>query len=143
MSRFRKLSHTIWHCQYHILWVPRYRYRILDGPIKDAAYEGIHAICGYADCDIIEMNVKKDHVHLIVMLPPKLSVSDFIGRVKGQKAIRLFKQLGYLRKKPYWGNHLWSKRYCVDTVGLDAETIRKYVKYQQEKDRYVDQHSHT
>ena len=91
MSRFCKLSYTIWHCQYHILWVPKYRYRILDGPIKDAAYEGIHAICGYAGCEIIEMNVQKDHVHLIVLVPCKLSISDFMGRVIGQTAIKLFK----------------------------------------------------
>jgi putative transposase len=96
VSRFRKLSHTIWHCQYHILWVPKYRYRVLDGPIKDAAYEGIHAISGYAGCEVIEMNVQKDHVHLIAMVPPKLSISDFMGRVKGQTAIKLFKQFRYL-----------------------------------------------
>ncbi len=83
--------------------------------------------------------MQKDHVHLIVLVPPKLSISDFMGRVKGQTAIKLFKQFRYLRKKPYWGNHFWSKGYCVDTVGLDAEMIKKYVKYQEEKDRYIEQ----
>ena len=85
------------------------------------------------------MNVQKDHIHLIVMVPPKVAISDLMGRVKGQTAIKLFKQFGYLRKKPYWGNSLWSKGYCVDNVGLDAEMIRKYVRYQEEKERYVDQ----
>ena len=59
MSRFRKLSHGIWHCQYHIVWVHQYRYRVLDGPIRDAAYKGIHAICGYSGSEVIEMNVEK------------------------------------------------------------------------------------
>ena len=83
MSRFRKLSHTLWHCQYHIVWVPKYRYKIFDGPIKDAAYNGIHAICGYAGCEVVEMNVQNDHVHLVVMVPPKLAISDLMGRLKG------------------------------------------------------------
>lgn len=92
MSRFRKLSHTIWHCQYHIVWVPKYRYRVLVEPLREAAYEGIHSICGYSGCEVIEMNVQNDHVHLIAMVPPKVSISDLMGRVKGQTAINLFKQ---------------------------------------------------
>ena len=139
MSRFRKLSHTIWHCQYHIVWVPKYRYRVLRGPIGVAVYESIQAICGYAGAEVVEMNVQEDHVHLIVMVPPKVSISDLMGRVKGQTSIKIFKQFRHLRKKPYWGNHFWSKGYCVDTVGLDAEMIRRYVKFQEKKDRYEEQ----
>ena len=139
MSRFRKLAHTLWHCQYHIVWVPKYRYRVLEGPVRGATYKGVHAICGYADSEVVEMNVQKDHIHLVVMVPPKNAISDLMGRLKGQTAIKTFKQFPHLRQKPYWGNQLWSKGYCVDTVGLDEEMIRKYVKYQEEKDRYIDQ----
>ena len=139
MSRFRKRSHTIWHCQYHIVWVPKYRYRVLRGPIGVAVDESIQAICGYAGAEVVEMNVQEDHVHLIVMVPPKVSISDLMGRVKGQTSIKIFKQFRHLRKKPYWGNHFWSKGYCVDTVGLDAEMIRRYVKFQEKKDRYEEQ----
>src|SRR3989304_1672269 len=77
-SRFRKLSHTIWHCQYHIVWVPKYRYRVLHGAVKEAAENGIMAICGYAGCEVVELNVQPDHVHLVVMIPPKLSISDLL-----------------------------------------------------------------
>jgi putative transposase len=87
----------------------------------------------------MEMNVRDDHVHLIVMVPPKLSISDVMGRVKGQTAIKTFKQFRNLRKKPYWGNQFWSPGYCVDTVGLDSEMIRKYVKYQEAKERQIEQ----
>ena len=139
MSRFRKLSHSIWHCQYHIVWVPKYRYRILTGAVGDATAEGIQAICGYAGCEIVEMNVQPDHVHLVIMVPPKLSISDLMGRVKGQTAIKVFKQFRYLRKKPYWGNHFWSKGYCVDTVGLDEEMVRKYVRYQEKNEKQYEQ----
>jgi putative transposase len=100
VSRFRKLSHTIWHCQYHITWVPNYRFRILTGPVGQSAAEGIQAICGYAGCEVVELNVQKDHVHLIVMVPPKVSISNLMGRVKGQTSMKLFKQFRYLRKKP-------------------------------------------
>ena len=139
MSRFRKLSHTIWHCQYHIVWVPKYRHRILDGAIGEATETGIQAISRYAGCEVVELNVQRDHVHLITMVPPKVAISALMGRVKGQTAIKLFKQFRHLRQKPYWGNHLWAKGYCVDTVGLDAEMIRKYVQHQEEKERQIEQ----
>ncbi len=83
VSRFRKLSHTIWHCQYHIIWVPKYRYRVLVGSIQEAAYTGIQAICGYVGCEVVELNVQRDHVHLILMIPPKVAISHLMGRVKG------------------------------------------------------------
>ena len=139
MSRFRRLSHTIWHCQYHIIWVPKYRFRVLDGPVGEAVHNGIQAICGFAGCDVIELNVQRDHVHLLVMVPPKVSISDLMGRVKGQTAMKVFRQFGYLRKKPYWGNHFWSKGYCVDTIGLDAEMIRKYVRHQENREKQQEQ----
>jgi putative transposase len=133
VSRFRRLSHTIWHCQYHIVWVPKYRYRILVGEVARSVHSGIQAICGFAGCEVVELNVQKDHVDLLVMVPPKVSISELIGRVKGQTAMKVFRQYRQLRKKPYWGNHFWSKGYCVDTVGLDAEMISRYVRYQENK----------
>ena len=139
MSRFRKLSHSIWHCQYHIVWVPKYRYRILTGAVTEACETGIHAISGFAGCEVIELNVQPDHVHLEIMVPPKVSISQFLGRLKGQISMKLFNQFRYLKKKPYWGNHFWAKGYCVDTVGLDADMIRKYVRYQEKQERQVEQ----
>ena len=138
-SRFRKLSHTIWHCQYHIVWVPKYRYRILQGSVKEAAESGIRAICGYAGCEVVELNIQPDHVHLVVQIPPKLSISDLLGRLKGQTSMKLFQQFRHLKKKTYWGNHFWAKGYCVDSVGLDADMIRKYVRYQEKKEQQLEQ----
>ena len=139
VSRFRKLSHTIWHCQYHVVWVPKYRFRILTGAVKVAVESGIQAICGFAGCEMVEPNVQPDHVHMVLMIPPKVSVSDLVGRLKGQTSIRLFHQFQHLKKKPYWGNHFWTKGYCVDTVGLDADMKRKYVRYQEKKERELEQ----
>ena len=135
MSRFKKLTHTIWHCQYHLVWVPKYRHRILLGEIANEVAECIKAFSEQKGVEILEMNIQPDHIHLITMIPPKISVSDYCGIVKGRTAIRIFNKFKDLKKKPYWGNHFWTEGYCVDTVGLDAEMIRKYVKYQEKEER--------
>ena len=122
MSRFRRASHVIWHCQYHLVWVPKYRYRVLEGMVGREVHNCIQVFCGRLGCEVVELNVQPDHVHLISMVPPKVSISDLTGTVKGRTAIRVFKQFPYLKRKPYWGNHFWAKVYCVDTVGLDAES---------------------
>ena len=139
MSRFLRLSHAIWHCQYHLVWVPKYRYRILKGEVKHEVETCIRVFSGQKGCEVVELNIQEDHVHLIGMLPPKVSISDYMGMVKGRTAIRVFKQFPYLRERPYWGNHFWAPGYCVDTIGLDAEMIRKYVQYQEKRERREEQ----
>jgi len=134
MSRFRKLSHTIWHCQYHIVWVPKYRFRMLSGKVGEEVERCIQAFCEQQAAEVVELNIQVDHVHLLVLVPPKVSISEFVGTIKGRTAIRVFNKFRHLKHKPYWGNHFWARGYCVDTVGLDAEKIQKYVKYQQEKE---------
>ena len=135
MSRFHKLSQTLWCCQYHIVWVPKYRFRILEGQISRDVSEFIHAFSEQQGCEIVELNVQIGHVHLLVMVPPKLSISEYVGKIKGRSAIRILNKHRKLRQKPYWGNHFWAKGYCVDTVGLDADKIRKYVKYQEAQEK--------
>ena len=83
MSRFRKLSQTIWHCQYHILWTPKYRYRILTGELGQDVDSCIRAFSERSGCEVVELNVQIDHVHLIAMVPPKISISDYLGIYKG------------------------------------------------------------
>jgi putative transposase len=107
--------------------------------LKDAVEAGIQAICGFAGCEVVELNVRLDHVHIVVMVPPKLSVSELLGRVKGQTSMKMFQHFEKLKKKPYWGNHFWAKGYCVDTLGMDADMIRKYVRYQEHKERQMEQ----
>jgi putative transposase len=130
MSRFRKLAQTLWHCQYHIVWAPKYRYKVLQGEIAREAEYCVRGFSEQLSCEINEFNIQKDHVHLLVMVPPKISISDYLGIIKGRTAIRVLNKYRHLRQKPYWGNQFWSRGYCVDTVGLDAEMIAKYVKYQ-------------
>ena len=139
MSRFRKLTHAIWHCQYHIVWVPKYRYRVLTGSVAYEVEQCARSFSSRKSCEVLELSVQVDHVHVVCMIPPKLSISDYVGIVKGRTAIRVLKKFPDLKKRPYWGNHFWAKGYCVDTVGLDAEKIRRYVKYQEAKERQQEQ----
>lgn len=101
----------------------------------------IRAFSQQKDIEIVEMNIQPDHVHLLAMIPPKVSVSDYCGMVKGRSAIRVFNKFKELKQRPYWGNHFWTEGYCVDTVGLDSEMIRKYVKYQEAQERRMEQKS--
>ena len=135
MSRFRKLSQTIWHCQYHIVWTPKYRFRILRGEIAQEVEGCIRAFSEQQGCEVMELRVQLDHVHLLALISPKVSVSGYVGTVKGRTAIRIFNRFRQLKEKPYWGNHFWARGYCVDTVGLDTEMIRKYIRYQEAKEK--------
>ena len=105
----------------------------------EEVWHSLQGFCGPAGGEVLELNVEPDHVHLIAMVPPKVSISDLMGALKGRSAIRVFKQFPHLKQRPYWGNHFWARGYCVDTVGVDAEMIRKYVKYQEKKERRVEQ----
>jgi putative transposase len=133
MSRFKKLSHVIWHCQFHIVWVPKYRYRVLNGKIGDEVRKNIIIQSERLNCEIVELSVQNDHVHLLIKVPPKIAISKLMGVLKGKTAIRVFNKFPELKERPYWGNHFWAEGYCVDTVGLDSEMIKKYVKYQEDK----------
>ena len=90
-----------------------------------AVYGSVMIFCEQQSCEVVELNVQEDHVHLLFKIPPKVSVSKLVGVLKGRSAIRLFNNYPHLRKQPFWGNHFWSKGYCVDTVGVDAEMVRK------------------
>jgi putative transposase len=135
MARFRRQSHAIWQCKYHVVWCPKYRYRVLKGEVKTQMEEVLRSLCEWKGVGIVEMNVQEDHVHMILEVPPKRSVSEVMGILKGKSAIKMFKSFAGLKKKPYWGNHFWSRGYCVSTIGLDEEKVRKYVKYQEDHEK--------
>ena len=103
MSRFARASHVIWHCQYHVVWVPKYRYRILQGPVGREVYKCVMIFSQQLGCEVVELNVQADHVHLLVKVPPKLSVSGLMGILKGRTVIGLFSVFPFLKKRPYWG----------------------------------------
>ena len=135
MGKYKKQSHVVYKCEYHIVWVPKYRFRILTGVIKELVEEDLRMLCEWKSCEVLELNVQIDHIHLLVSIPPRVSVSDLMDTLKRKLAIKLFKSYPELKKKPYWGNHFWARGYFVSTVGLNEDLIRRYVKYQEEKEK--------
>ena len=135
MSKYKKLSHVIYYHVFHIVWTPKYRYKVLKGPLKVFLETQIRTLCEWKKLEILELNIQPDHVHIVLSIPPKISISKVMGILKGKTAIKIFKSFKGLKQKPYWGNHFWSRGYCSSTVGLDEKKIRKYVKYQEQQER--------
>ena len=118
MGNYRKLSHTVYKCEYHIVWTPKYRYKVLKGEIASQIVRDIHALSGMKDVLIEELNVQADHVHLQCSIPPRLSVSSYMGFLKGKLAIKIFRSYPKLKQRPYWGNHFWSRGYFISTIAV-------------------------
>jgi putative transposase len=138
-KRFRRLSHTIYECKYHLIFCPKYRYQILKDEVRDYTRREIENLIRYKEgLEIIELNVQTDHVHLVLWIPPKYAVSEVMGYLKGKLAIRLLQRYERLADK-YRGRHLWSRGYCVSTIGLNEERICKYVKWQERKQKEIEQ----
>jgi putative transposase len=132
--RYKRLSHSVWLCTYHIVFCPKYRYGILEGKAEVFVRNEFYKLCGQKDqVTIEELNLQTDHVHMILSIPPKYAVSDIVGFLKGKTAIRLFQNQKELTRR-YWGRHIWARGYCVSTIGLNETQIRKYVKWQQERE---------
>jgi putative transposase len=125
MSKYKKLSHVTYYHVYHIVLTPKYRYRILEGHVKELLFEMLNSLCQWKRIEILEMNIQPDHVHMVLSIEPKMSVSVAMGILKGKTAIKIFKSFPGLKKKPYWGNHFWPRGYCSSTVGLDEDKIKK------------------
>ena len=133
--RFEKLSHSLYECKYHIVFSPKYRMRVLREEIAEYTRQQIYQLCRQKDrVKVLELTIQPDHVHLVLSIPPKYAVSNLMGYLKGKLALRLFSQFEYLGKR-YWGRHLWTRGYCVSTIGLDEEKIRKYVQWQEKREK--------
>jgi len=128
-------NHVVWECDYHIVFCPKYRFRILSGIVNDLVESDIRLLCEWKGCDIEELSVQPDHIHMVVSIPPKVYVSELMGVVKVKLAIKLFKSYPQLKKKLNWGNYFWSRDYFVNTVGINEEMILRYVKYQEDQDK--------
>ena len=139
MSRFRKLSHSIWYYQYHIVWVPKYRYRILTGATIEAAEVGIRAICGYARCEVIELNVQPGSCALGRHDSTQSICIGIVWTFEGADGNKIISSVSTVKEEALLGQSFLGKRFCVDSVGLDADMIRKYVRYQEKKEQQMEQ----
>ncbi len=139
MSRFKKLSHTIYECKYHVVFCPKYRYRIFKGEIGEYTKQQVYMLCKQKELvEVLELNLQQDHIHLVMSVPPKYAVSEIMGYLKGKLSLRVFQRYEVVGKR-YWGRHLWSRGYCVSTVGLTEELIRRYVRHQEKMDKEIEE----
>ena len=129
------LAHTKWNCIYHIVFIPKYRRKVMYGEVRDSVREVVRKLCQYKGVDILEGAVCSDHVHICVKIPPKLSVAEFMGYLKGKSALMLFDRYPSYRQK---GRNFWARGYYVDTVGRNEKQIRKYIIDQTEEDKLED-----
>ena len=118
MKEFKKLAHAVWECKYHVVWCPKYRFKILTKAVPKSVREITRQLCEWKQLEILEGNVQEDHIHLVLSVPPKYSISEAVEFLKGKSAIKIFDMHLELKKR-YWGRHYWAKGYCVSTIGLD------------------------
>ena len=135
------LAHCKWECQYHIVFIPKYRKKKLYGMVRDDVREIIRTLCKYKKVEIIAGAVCADHVHLCVSIPPKLSASDFVGYLKGKSALMIFDKHPEMGNK--WDRSFWARGYYVSTVGnVDEETVKEYIRRQTEESMNEDKKSY-
>lgn len=133
----KSLAHTKWMCKYHIVITPKYRRKIIYNKLKGDIVEIIKDLCKWKGVEIIEGKAMIDHIHLLVSIPPKMSVSSFMGYLKGKSALMIFDRHANLKYK-FGNRHFWSRGYYVSTVGMNEATIAKYVREQEKADQMID-----
>ena len=133
----KSLSHTAWKCQYHIVFIPKYRKKRLYGQVRADVREIIRTLCGYKGVEIIDGAVCQDHVHLCVSIPPKMSISTFMGYLKWKSTLMIYDRHPNLQSK--WNKAFWARGYYVATIGnVTEEAIKKYIREQREESRKED-----
>ena len=138
MREVNSLNHTRWECKYHIVFIPKYRKKVLFGQIRKEMGEVFHRLARQKESLIEEGHLMPDHVHIMISIPPKYAVSQVVGFIKGKSAIHIARIYAG-RKQNYVGQHFWARGYFASTVGRDEQVIRNYIRHQEEEDRRVDQ----
>lgn len=138
MNNVNSLSHTKWECKYHVVWIPKYRRKSLYGQLRKHLGEVFHNLARQKESVILEGHLQPDHVHMLVSIPPKYSVSQVVGYIKGKSAIHIART--YLgQRKNHSGMNFWARGYFVSTVGTDEEVVRTYIRDQEKEDKRLEQ----
>ena len=138
MDEYQSLNHTKWDCKYHVVFIPKCRRRVLYAQLRQHLGEVFRQLAAQRECRIDEGHLMSDHVHMMISIPPKYSVSQVIGYIKGKSAIHLARVYAD-RKRNYAGQHFWARGYFVSTVGRDEAVIREYIRNQEKEDQRLDQ----
>ncbi len=138
MTNVESLSHSVWECKYHIVWIPKYRRKVLYGRIRKELGETFRELARQRECMVLEGHLCPDHVHMYVSIPPKYAVSQVVGYIKGKSAIHIARTFGG-RSRNFVGESFWARGYFVSTVGRDEQVIREYIRRQEAEDWRQDQ----
>ena len=138
MRQINSLNHTRWECKYHIVFIPKYRKKVLFGPIRRGLGEVFHRLARQKESVVEEGHVMPDHVHMMISIPPKYAVAQVVGYIKGKSAIHIARHYSG-RTRNYRGQHFWARGYFASTVGRDEAVIRSYIRHQEAEDRRIDQ----
>ena len=133
LSSYESLSHSKWDCKFHVVFVPKYRKKVLYGQIRRFLGPLFHELASQRNCKILEGHMVQDHVHMLIAIPPKYSVSEVIGYIKGKSAIAVARQFGG-RKRNFNGEKFWARGYAVSTVGFEEVKIKEYIRNQEQLD---------
>jgi putative transposase len=132
------LSHSVWECKYHLVWIPKYRRKAIYVDLRRHLGEVFRDLALQKESRVLEGHLMPDHIHMLVSIPPKYAVSQVVGFIKGKSAIHIARTYQG-RRKNFTGQHFWARGYYVSTVGADEETVRQYIRRQEEEDRRLDQ----
>jgi len=138
MDDIESLNHSVWECKYHVVFIPKFRRKVLFGKLRPHLGEVFHALARQKDCRILEGSLQPDHVHMLIMIPPKYAVAQIVGFIKGKSAIHVARTY-FDQKRNYVGHHFWARGYFVSTVGRDEVAIRDYIKKQEVEDQRIEQ----
>ena len=138
MKNVSSLNHSRWECKYHVVWIPKCRRKVLFGQLRQYLGQIFRKLARNRESDILEGHLMPDHVHILIAIPPKYSVAQVIGFIKGKSAIHIARNyLGH--RKNFTGQQFWARGYHVSTVGRDEKAVREYIKVQEKEDRRLDQ----
>ena len=138
MNKSLSLSHSRWECKYHVVWIPKYRKKTIYGQLRQYLGQVFRELARSKECEILEGHMMSDHVHMLISIPPKYSVAQIVGFIKGKSAIYIARNyMGHRRN--FTGQHFWARGYHVSTVGRDEDTAREYIRSQEKEDRRLEQ----
>lgn len=134
----QSLSHTKWDCKYHVIWIPKCRKKSIFWDLRKYLGEIFRELARQKECTVIEGHLMPDHVHILLSIPPKYSVAQIVGFIKGKSAIQIARNF-HGRKKNFVGQNFWARGYYVSTVGKDEDAVRAYIQHQEKEDKRLDQ----
>ena len=138
MNEYQTLSHTKWQCKYHVVFIPKYRRKVLYGQVRSDLGDVFRELARQKESRIEEGHLQADHVHMLLSIPPKYAVAQVVGYLKGKSAIHIARTYGG-RQQNFVGEHFWARGYFVSTIGHDEEAVRRYIREQEAEDRRLEQ----